>query len=115
MSGWQERYYRFKRTRDHRWLAAISACPAHLGSDIDVCFGRVWQLRTSTVAKVWIVLRFADRGVEELADGTLWVPDGLRSAVLRLLADWSIPGKWWTFRRAHFRTAAAQLAWEVLI
>lgn len=115
MSTWETHLYRFKPTKDHRWLAAMDRCPDYLSADIDIDFQRGWQLRTRTAAKVSLVLRFSDRGVFPLADSSLWIPDHLRAEVLEMLTDWSLIGKWWTLRRAHFRSDQARTAWEALI
>lgn len=115
MSRWVERCYRLTQREDARWLEGAARLPDDLCLNIEVSYGRGWFLRVPVVMRVFLVLRFGHLGLEPLPDGTLWVPDELHQTVRQSLRGTGVRLQWRTLRRAWFRDAQAQAAWERLL
>jgi len=115
MSGWVTRYYRFRQSRDSDWNKAIDSIPDTLGLHIEIDFGRSWIVDLPPVAAVHAYLAHSDDGVESLGDGRFIMTENVREAVQELLTTTGVKGRWWSLRRAHFASNAAQREFESLL
>ena len=115
MTSWVTRYYRFRQSRDSDWDKVVDAIPDSLGLHVEIDFGRSWIVHLPPVAAVHAYLAHSDDDLLSLEDGRFLMSDDARQKVLELLTGTRVKGRWWSLRRAHFASDAAQRAFEALI